>query len=457
MGFIDGIISYLEANNIRCGKLCINKENELSANVQLTSFDNITNFYNLIYKDATVFMNRKYNTFQYLFSFIGSKQKSKLDKHSSISKYGTTYIPSYNNQILNSDTLKTLSPTEKDQLIGFLLDFYRTNGFPYTILDDNELFKDFTSLKNIDPQSIEKDKTLTTYNMSGLQLFKHFSPHFFEVNSGANSNRKSMLDTFNDDELLKKVIKNRIDGNFNMTGNMIKQGLSNSKVAYKASIFNPSIAKFIYSKFSKEGDIIYDYSMGFGQRLTAALSLPHSITYVGIDPMQRTVDSNMEIFSFLKNNVPMLNKQVELVCEGSEKYCDTKYHGQVALAFSCPPYFNVEKYEDSSSQAYHNDNYLGFINNWWRYTMQNIVKLLKDDGVFALNIKERVDGFNLAEDMCNVAREYGLKLFDTYQVQLSRNKSFGNAKGEYKYEPIYIFSKLNFLDIPPPTLLSLLL
>lgn len=442
--FLEGLSNFIEENlGIKINQFYQrHKDRDTNTrNFQIGRREDIIRLMEYLYNDATVYLHRKRAKYEASLEEYKSRDRKKVAANLDISKYGTTYIPSYNNQILNSDTLKTISSAEKDHITDFLLDFYRANGFPYTQLDDNELFKDFTSLKNIDPQSIENGKVLTTYNMSGLQLFKHFSPHFFEVNSGTNRSRKSMLDTFNDDDLLKKVIKNRLDGNFNMTGNMLKQGLSNSKVAYKASIFNPAVAKFIYSRYTKEGDIIYDYSMGFGQRLTAALSLPYSITYVGADPMQRTVDSNAEIFSFLKKNVPMLNKQVELICKGSENYCDPKYHGQISLAFSCPPYFNVEMYEDSSSQAYFGDNYLEFINGWWRKTMQNIVELLKDDGIFALNIKERIDGFNLGEDTCNVARECGLKLTDTYQVQLTRNKSFGWANGEYKYEPIYVFVK----------------
>jgi len=442
--FLEGMSDFLRATlNIDTGKYYQrHKDRDTNTrNIQIGKRESVVKLMEFIYDGATIYLNRKYKKYQQSIIEYLERDNKKNIHHIDISKYGTTYIPEYNGKILNSDNLKKISIDEKYQLVNFLFDFYRSNGFPYVLLDDNELFKDFTSLKNADQLSIESNNVLTTYHMSGIPIFKHFAPHFYEVNSGTRKNKLSMLDTFNDDVLLKKVIKNRLDGNFNMTGNMLKQGLSNSKVAYRASIFNPMVAKFIYTKFVKEDDIIYDYSMGFGQRLTAALSLPYPVTYIGVDPMQKMVNGNMEIFSFLKNSVPMLNKQVELVCDGSENYCDPKYHGKIALAFSCPPYFNVEKYDSSTSQAYYNDNYIDFINKWWRSTAQNVSKLLKEGGVFAINIKERIGGFNLSEDMCNVVRECGFKLIDTYQVQLTRNTVFGNAKGEYKYEPIYCFRK----------------
>jgi tRNA1(Val) A37 N6-methylase TrmN6/DNA-binding CsgD family transcriptional regulator len=355
-------------------------------------------------------------------------------------KYGTTYIPEINDILLTGTNLVKLSEADKLSIADQLFNFYRKNGFPYSLLSNDEIIKDFTNLKNTNSSIIEKDHNLAISYQLGVPSFKYFSPHFYEVNSGRR-NKTSMLDTFNDDTLLKKVIKNRLDGNFNMTGNMLKQGLANSKLAYKASIFNPMVAKYVYDTFTKDGDIIYDYSAGFGQRLIAAMSVKHSLTYIGVDPMEKSVKSNNDIYAFLKQNIPFLNKNAEIICSGSENYFNIKYEGKIALAFSSPPYFNVEKYENNKTQAYHNENYVGFINLYWRKTVQNTIKLLKNDGIFAINIADDASGFNIGEDMCNVLKEYDLDLIDTYKIQLAKNTVFGNKNNNIKYEPIHIFRK----------------
>ena len=318
--------------------------------------------------------------------------------------------------------------------------FYRENGFPYPKLTDDGAIREFSILKSFDANSIEEDKKLSIANYVGTSIFKHFSPHFYEVKS-AYSNKPSALEAFNDDNLLYATIKNRIDGNFTIHGNMIKQGLRNSRAAFMGSIFNPSVAKFIYSKFAKENDIIYDYSMGFGQRLLGVLSLPYYVKYIGVDPMQKSVDSNTELYNFFNTNVPMLNKEVELNCVGSEEYCDSQYIGKVKIAFSSPPYFNLEVYEDNKTQAYHT-GYNTFINIWWKRTVENISKLLVDGGLMALNINNIVDGFNISEDMCNVLKMYGFQQIDRYDLKLSKNSVFNNKNREVeKLEPIYIFQK----------------
>ena len=51
-----------------------------------------------------------------------------------------------------------------------------------------------------------------------------------------------------------------------------------------------------------------------------------------------------------------------------------------------------------------------------------------------------VDGFNIGEDMCNVIKEQGFKLIDTYKIKLSKNLEFTKNK-DHKYEPIYVFKK----------------
>ena len=439
--FIEGLKLFLEENGIKCPKsIGINNKNNLTGCIQLHNFENITNLYNLLYKDATIYMNRKYDIFQKFLQIIESK-KMKKNTVLDISKYGTTYVPEFNGKLLNSDNIKILSDEEKLLVVEYLFNFYRKHGFPFIKLTDGELIKDFMRLKNLNVSLIEKDNILTLNKQYGNPIFKHFSPQFYEVNSGISKTRLSMLDTFHNDEMLKKVIKNRVHYNFNLTGNMLKQGLSNSKVAYKASIFNSAVAKFIYSKYTKENDIIYDYSMGFGQRLTAALSLPFYIKYVGIDASIKSVNSNQNIFNFFNKNVASLNKEVELTHIGSENYCDPNLLGKVNLAFSSPPYFSLEIYEDDPMQAGYNNDYKYFINTWWRATVANIDKMLTNDGVFILNINETVNKFNIGKDMLNMIEEHGFKLIDTYKIQLTKNLKFANKNGVHKYEPIYIFKR----------------
>lgn len=409
-----------------------------SACLQFSAQQDVDKFVDYIYNDASIFLQRKKDKSE---DFKNLLVQKKISKIKNINNYDNFFIPTINGIELNSYNLKKLSQKDKDNLIQPTFEFYRENGFPYTYLTNEELITQFNFLKKFNALSIAKDKRLSISNYLCTDVFKHFSPHFYEMTSTYDK-RLSMLDAFNDDVLLKKVIKNRIDQNFNLHGSMIKQGLRNSRNAYNGSIFNTLVAKFIYSKFTKNSDVIYDYSMGYGQRLLAALSLGYGCTYIGVDPFQKSFESNQNIYNFYNQNIKNLKKTIDLRCTGSEDFCDEKYLGKVNFAFSSPPYFDLEVYCDDATQAYQN-GYDDFINRWWMKSCENISRLLKDDGVFAINIADKVKSFNLSEDMCSIIKSFGFVEFDRYHLVLARNLKFRKQQNKNeKLESIIFFKRI---------------
>jgi tRNA1(Val) A37 N6-methylase TrmN6 len=357
-----------------------------------------------------------------------------------IEKYGTTYFPTFKGKLLNTPNLKRMSEEEKEEVAEFSFQFFRENGFPYPEISSEELIRSFDALACADVNLIENNKVFRIDNQAGAKVFKHFSPHFYEVKNGIAMQRPSMLEAFNNDDLLRRTIKNRLRFNYHINGNMLRQGLCNSKLAFKASIFNCVLAKAVYTKFTKDNDIIYDYSMGFGQRLLGAMSLPHRVKYVGVDVLEKSVLANQDIYNFL-NWAYILNKEVDIVLNGSENFCDEKYHGKVNLAFSSPPYFNLESYSNDETQAYYENNYDHFINVWWDSTVKNIEKMLTSDGLFLLNMKNIVGHYDLIDHMSYIIKKHGFELADTYYIKLTKNVKFQNSRGEHKLEPILIFKR----------------
>ena len=440
--FLTGIKDYiLNTINVDFGKININKRNSKIGSIQLSGSLKMKIFLEYIYSNSTIYLNRKYNLYLKYLNLIKNKRQKKIDKLRDTSRYGTTYIPDYNENTLTSEYIKGLSDEEKHTVSESMIPYYRENGFPYPKLTLDEIVKDYSLLCNIDPNSIIKNDKITLFNSTGTSLVKHFSPHFYEVKSGVEAHKPSSFEAFNDDKLLAKVIYNRLSQNMGLSGNMIRQGIINSNIGYRASSFNVLSAKYIYNKYLTDNAVIYDYSMGFGQRLLGALTLPYNVTYVGTDPLLKSVKSNIDMFQTLKNNIPNFNKQVDLFNLGSEDFCDQKYINKVDLAFSSPPYFYLEIFEKDEKQCYFNKPYVDFINNWWRKTVTNINILLKDNGLLIINTKDWVDGFHLSKDMLGVAYENNFILENTLYYQLTKNLTFKNKSGEHKYEPIYVLRK----------------
>lgn len=379
----------------------IDKDNENTACLQTTDREKLKKLFGFLYKDANLFMKRKYEKFKQLLELVNAKENIAENKN---------------------------------DLVEFWFKYFRDKGFPYFSFTNNELLKDFNSLCLLNIQELQNNKIFSSYKPSGLKIFKHFNPHFFSVSS---KNKCSMIDAFNNDETLLAVIKNRMEGGFNMSNNMLIQGMRNGFFAFHPSIFYPYVAKYLYETYCKDGDIIYDYSAGFGQRMLGALSTSKKIKYIGCDPWNKNIEALNKIVELLSTSIPDINERVKLIQLGAENYIPNE---SISVAFSSPPYFDKELYINEPTQSYMN-GYNEFINTWWDKVCRNINTALKKDGVFILNMKERVDNYNILKDMLAVCEKYGFQEVDRYHIQLSRNIKY-LKRNEIKLEPIIIMKRI---------------
>ena len=348
--------------------------------------------------------------------------------------YGTTKIVTINSFELNKDNVLSLSKEERIKCIEPIFTYYRTFGFPFPQYSDKALTDDWDKLVNTNTTNLAPNNILTNSNKMwiGNKIWKHFCPHYY---SATNDSKKSnMYEAFHNDNILKKAISNRLGitykETFQINGNSIKQAFRVGYLSGQVSVFSPVIAKFIYDKYTNPNDTVYDFSMGFGQRLLGALSSPNNLTYIGADPWIHVVPALEKISTFLnKSNSCQLNKI------GAEFFCPENLHGKIDLAFSSPPYFNIEIYDNDPTQANFNRSYNQFINDWWLKVAQNIHKLLRVDGKLALNMKQ-----NILDDMQKVLLDNGFEYIESIYIRSSRKHM---KTGEnYVDEPIAIFKKV---------------
>ena len=182
---------------------------------------------------------------------------------------------------------------------------------------------------------------------------------------------------------------------------------------------------------------VYDYSCGYGGRLLGISSSNMGYTYVGTDP-------NTETFNYLNYMNTFLNSDSEIIQDVSENYQSE----DIDLAFSSPPYFNLEKYSDEPTQCMVNYTTL---NEWFEGyvapTMKNIHNGLNDEGIFATNIADYKSygnkEFNVVEDWIATANKVGFEHTGTIKMMLNTRPGVGNDKkeGREKWEGVYVFKK----------------
>lgn len=186
---------------------------------------------------------------------------------------------------------------------------------------------------------------------------------------------------------------------------------------------------------------VYDYSAGYGGRLLGITTSNLRYNYTGIDPNTETI----EYLHYLNDCIyDSIGNRGELIKSVSESYQPEN----IDLAFSSPPYFNLEKYSDEPTQCM---NQFKTLDEWFdgyvAPTMQNIHASLVSDGIFATNIADYKSygnkEFKVVDRWIATAEKLGFKHQQTIQMMLNTRPGVGNDKtaGREKWEGVYVFKK----------------
>ena len=186
---------------------------------------------------------------------------------------------------------------------------------------------------------------------------------------------------------------------------------------------------------------VYDYSMGYGGRLLGTTSSRMKYQYVGVDPNTETY----KYLTYLNSLIDQVHKTSgELHCSTSEEYQPE----DIDLAFSSPPYFNLEKYSDEDTQCMVRYRTLDeWFEGYAEPTMENIYRGLNSDGVFATNIADYKSygnkSYAVVERWIDTAAKIGFTHAGTVRMMLNTRPGVGNNKkiGREKWEGVYIFTK----------------
>ncbi len=373
------------------------KGNENVGELSIGSIDDANMVLKFLYKDASIFLSRKYDLLKKASGILTEKLQPPPNYSSNLF--------SYNGQHVSSKWLQTQSLEERESVAKCAFEYFRKYGFPYPNYSDDELIIDFENLKKNNAKL--NDKVIISTTDAGLKIFKHYCHHYYAVKSNS---LPSMESAFKNDISLMKVLRNRMGITykeyFNITGNMIRQGFRNSHTAFAASIFKPSIAKLIYDLYSPGNSTVLDISAGFGQRMLGAMASKNVKKYIGIDPWNEQIEALNKIKSrFCFENVELHNV-------GSENF--RLDPNMIDFCFSSPPFFDKECYSEQDSQAYNKKSLGEYMEQWWKPTVKNVYDCLKDNGLFILNMSSEYIYI-----MLEVCKNY-FKHIDTIFVRYQR-------------------------------------
>lgn len=153
----------------------------------------------------------------------------------------------------------------------------------------------------------------------------------------------------------------------------------------------------------------YDPACGWGARLLGAMS--ENVNYFGTDPHNTLTDRLREMSIDYKKSVDSFNSIVDIRCQGSEVFIP-EWEGIMGLAFTSPPYFNLEDYRVGKQSYKIGVSYDSWLNNYLKPTIFNIKKYLIDDGFMVININN-FDGFDLVGDTKKICLDMDFVYIET--------------------------------------------
>ena len=209
--------------------------------------------------------------------------------------------------------------------------------------------------------------------------------------------------------------------------------------ARKPTQFPLKVANEVLKKYNVNNNF-FDFSCGWGIRLLSAMK--NEINYYGTDPNYLLIDKLKELKRDYTKKYP-IQSTVELYCQGSEKYLP-ELKNKIGLAFSSPPYYNLENY-NIGEQSYHDDiSYEQWKETYLYPTFKNIKEYLIPEGKIVLNIKN-VNGFNLVQDSIEHLNFLGFELIDSFPLKnIKRMKSTGVLTDREEF--LYVFKRRELAD-----------
>ena len=319
--------------------------------------------------------------------------------------------------------------------------YYRKNGYPYLPTDDSWRKQQLQDYLSFDDEQLCIGDNFDQ-SMHCLSYCWSFMPHSFFVKCG---NKKTPIEAFEDDEMLKKIIhkiiffqkRNMSDTRIRSMSKIVSgvQGVSN---------FRPTTASCIYKRFAK-GKVVWDMSCGYGGRMMGAIKAGVK-KYIGTEPCTQTYNNLIKMYDKTYELMncdtlfPVEKMEININKIGSQDFLPQKQ--SIDFCFTSPPYFNTEKYSEEQTQSWKRyTTKEQWLNNFLKKTFQNCYYGLKDDCYMLINIANVSSYPQLQKDTVRIANEVGFELQKTYKYALSG--LIKRQQGQkYKYQPMFLFKKV---------------
>lgn len=342
-----------------------------------------------------------------------------------------------------------ITEEKKKELEDWVFNLLRSrNEVPKVVWNDNLINKSLVTLSETDSYSVYKNGEFGLSSM-GIDVLYHFFP---EIDDVEKQGMKSINQFFYMDNKLRRVVRKALSYADSELG--IYRMFLLCGAGYCVN-FRPAVAKAFYEVYGiREGCKVFDSSSGYGARLLGAHFAKNVTEYLGIDP--NTADSCKREIDFLSKSYDTGTKE-QVLKMGSEDFTIKnfpQYENYFNLSFTSPPYFDTERYSEDETQSYKKfPTYAGWVKGFYQETINNTCDALREDGVFGINIFEKVPKIKELTKLFLANNGFYLYKIDKYLLRslpgLITDEDGNRVKRSHEiglnYEPIWVAKHYNQL------------
>ena len=215
-------------------------------------------------------------------------------------------------------------------------------------------------------------------------------------------------------------------------------------VAQGVSIFDPVVSEVMCRWFTpKSGSKIFDCFAGDTAKGLVFAECGHS--FIGIELRPEQVEINNKI-------IADRGKDIRYICDDGQNVAQHIEPESQDLLFSCPPYFDLEKYSDLPNDASNQGSYEGFI-KILENAFTGAVSCLKQNRFAAIcvgDVRDKNTGFyyDFCGDIKRIFKENGMRLYNeiilveqTASTALRASRYMDSRKVAKTHQHLLVFFK----------------
>lgn len=249
-------------------------------------------------------------------------------------KYSDPIDREFLTKLLDDRTDVLAKRKAEDAAVASALQSLQGKPFPYpSPPDPKEAQACLAKLRKI-RQTLEGPR-IHPRSVTGNALCRRYFPNLY---TARRKGHPTAVEAWQDPVELEKAVRTQVRAGHPTTPDRVLRALTFHH--HLPAVFRPAFARFVYERYCKPGDQVWDPCSGWGGRLMGAAAA--GVRYFGTDIEPETVKGNLKLAQDLEYAATVVH----------ESALTATVPSPVKLVFTSPPYFDVEQYSDRDGQPH---------------------------------------------------------------------------------------------------------